>query len=136
MLLYIIRHGEPAYPADDLTPRGHQQAQLLAQRLAHCGVSAIYSSPMVRALATAQYTAHRLALPIAVESWMQELESWTIVQAPEAEYPAWGVAPHTIRSSVLQRHDWEKVPPLHANLRLKFAGAAAAFRCLFEPSRL
>ena len=120
MRIYIIRHGEPAYPADDLTPQGHRQAQLLAHRLAHCGVSAICSSPMARALATAQYTAQRLALPITVEPWMQELESWTIVQAPEVEYPAWGVAPQAIRTREFQRHTWEKLPPFHASLRAKF----------------
>jgi broad specificity phosphatase PhoE len=120
MQLYIIRHGEPAYPADALTPRGHREAQLLACRLTRLGASAIFSSPMQRALATAQYTATRLALPIMIEPWMQELENWTIAQAALAEFPAWGVDPQTVRQRDVQRQNWALLPPFTADLRAKF----------------
>jgi broad specificity phosphatase PhoE len=120
MKLYIIRHGEPAYPADDLTPRGHLEAQLLARRLAHLAPSAVFSSPMGRAVATARYTAERIDLPIEVEPWMQELESWTIAQASLAEFPAWGVDPHAVRTQELQRQNWHRFPPFDVGLRAKF----------------
>jgi len=120
MLIYIIRHGEPAYPVDDLTPRGHLEAQLLAHRLAHRGVSAVFSSPMGRAIATAWYTAECLNLPITIEPWMQELESWTITQASLAECPAWGVVPHTVRTRELPRQKWDIFPPFNASLGAKF----------------
>ena len=40
MLLYIIRHGDPIYHPDSLTPRGHLQAQAIAKRLARYGLDA------------------------------------------------------------------------------------------------
>ena len=32
MLLFIVRHGDPIYNPDSLTPKGHLQAQALAKR--------------------------------------------------------------------------------------------------------
>ena len=31
MLLYIVRHGDPIYNPDSLTPKGHLQAKALAK---------------------------------------------------------------------------------------------------------
>lgn len=53
MLLYIIRHGDPHYPTDSLTPRGVLQAEAVGKRLAAAGITKIYSSPMGRAKQTA-----------------------------------------------------------------------------------
>ena len=49
MLLYFLRHGDPIYHPDSLTPRGQLQAQALAKRLARYGLDELYASPMVRA---------------------------------------------------------------------------------------
>ena len=43
MLLYYIRHGEPTYDPDELTPNGERQAEAIARRLARYGVDKIYS---------------------------------------------------------------------------------------------
>ena len=49
MLLYIIRHGDPHYPTDSLTPRGVEQAEAVGKRLAASGIDKVFSSPMGRA---------------------------------------------------------------------------------------
>jgi probable phosphoglycerate mutase len=63
MRLILIRHGESVGNLEnrlqghedyELTPRGERQAELTAQRLLKEGTTAIYSSPLRRALATAE----------------------------------------------------------------------------------
>ena len=54
MLLYFIRHGDPCYDPDCLTPLGLRQAEAVGRRLARYGLDRIYASPMKRAMQTAQ----------------------------------------------------------------------------------
>lgn len=63
MKLILIRHGESignfenrlqGHTDYDLTDLGRQQAALTAARLAQEGVTAVYTSPLLRALATAE----------------------------------------------------------------------------------
>jgi len=54
MLLYIIRHGDPDYENDSLTPKGKLQAQAVAKRLAVHGIDRIFTSPLGRAKETAE----------------------------------------------------------------------------------
>lgn len=74
MLLYIIRHADPIYNPDTLTPKGKLQAQALAKRLAVHGLDRIYSSPSGRAMETAQPTAELLGLDINIEEWTREID--------------------------------------------------------------
>lgn len=73
MLLYIVRHGDPIYYPDSLTPKGHLQAEALAKRFAVHGLDKIYSSPMIRARQTAEPTSELLGIPIEIEDWTSEL---------------------------------------------------------------
>ena len=72
MLLFIIRHGDPIYNPDSLTPKGHLQAKALAKRLALHGLDKIYASPLIRAQQTATPTSELLGLPIITEEWTSE----------------------------------------------------------------
>ncbi len=74
MRIYIIRHADPDYTNDTLTPAGHEQAQILAQYLQTLKINEIYASPLGRTQMTARYTADRLGLPVQTEPWMRELE--------------------------------------------------------------
>ncbi len=53
MLFYYIRHGDPTYKPDALTPLGHRQAEAIGRRLSREGVDRIYASTSVRAMETA-----------------------------------------------------------------------------------
>lgn len=78
MMLYIVRHGEcfgnvdPHVhdgPDTDLTPLGETQAAYTARRLAQLGVTHVVSSPLSRALTTAQIIADQINLK-AFDVWM------------------------------------------------------------------
>lgn len=72
MKLYVIRHGDPDYKNDDLTPLGKRQAEALARRFANIGLDEIYSSPLGRAIATATPTAEILKKKIEILEWASE----------------------------------------------------------------
>ncbi len=91
MKLYLIRHGhradsEPDYkggynPA--LSARGHRQAGHLAEYMADKGLTALYSSCMLRALETALPIQKKVGLPLQVWPTFCETStlSWTEVHA-------------------------------------------------------
>lgn len=60
MLLFYIRHGDPTYDPDELTPLGKRQAESVAKRLALYGIDSIYASTSNRAIQTAQPTCELL----------------------------------------------------------------------------
>lgn len=73
MLAYVVRHAESLSNVDaaaglnsDLSTLGEQQAEALAERLRAVPLSAIYSSPFARCLATARAVGDGLDLPIRV----------------------------------------------------------------------
>ncbi|MBQ7983222.1 MAG: histidine phosphatase family protein [Clostridia bacterium] len=76
MLLYVIRHGDPDYANDTLTPLGQRQAEAVARRLSVNGIDRIYSSPLGRAIATAKPTSEVLRVPIEIEDWCSEGHAW------------------------------------------------------------
>ncbi len=57
MFLVYVRHGDPIYNPDSITPLGERQAEALARRIARFGIDEIYSSPFKRAQMTARPTA-------------------------------------------------------------------------------
>jgi len=73
--IIFVRHGEPDYANDCLTPEGHKQAAAAAERLSVEGVREIYAAPSGRAQQTAACTARRLGLEVATLSFMGEI-SW------------------------------------------------------------
>ena len=73
MLLYIIRHGDPDYSTDSLTPKGILQAEAVGQRMKEIGLDRIFSSPMGRARQTAEPACRLLGLPCEIEHWTHEV---------------------------------------------------------------
>ena len=60
MRLLIIRHGDPDYEHNDLTPAGKVEAELLVPRLQREEITEFHSSPLGRAKATARPTLEAL----------------------------------------------------------------------------
>ena len=90
MLLYVIRHGDPDYEHDTLTPLGQRQAEAVARRLSVNGIDRIYSSPLGRAVATAKPTSEILRLPIEIEDWCSEGHAWhDIAGTMESGHASW-----------------------------------------------
>ena len=67
--IILVRHGENEWvkkhrlagwiPNVHLNEKGHEQAEALAQRLSDLPITAVYSSPVVRCVETAEYIAKR-----------------------------------------------------------------------------
>lgn len=72
MLLFYIRHGDPVYDPDSLTPQGERQAEALAKRLALYGIDRIYASPSRRARLTSQPTCEILGKQADIKPWLDE----------------------------------------------------------------
>lgn len=72
MLLFYIRHGDPIYDPDQLTPLGEQQAKAVARRLSLFGVDEIYSSTSNRAIQTATPSCNLLELPLHTLDFLNE----------------------------------------------------------------
>lgn len=76
MLLYFVRHGDPCYDPDSLTPLGLRQAEAIGRRLARWGIDRIYASPMHRAMQTAQPAAELLGKEIIPVDFASEQHAW------------------------------------------------------------
>ncbi|MPZ45723.1 MAG: histidine phosphatase family protein [Betaproteobacteria bacterium] len=97
----FLRHGETennrlgliAGSADvALNATGLSQARLAAQRLAHGGIDAIWSSPLERARASAQCVAETLGLPIVFVPQLAE-RNWGELEGKPRELRIAGVTP-------------------------------------------
>lgn len=76
MLFFYIRHGDPIYNPDMLTPLGHEQAQAVAKRLALFGVDRIFASSSTRAKQTAEPTCKLLKKEMTICDWANEGHVW------------------------------------------------------------
>jgi broad specificity phosphatase PhoE len=94
--ILIARHGESDWNREHrwqgqadrpLTERGREQAQALAERLAHVELDAVYSSDLRRAVDTASAVAQRQRLGVQVLPELREVDvgSWSGLTREEAE---------------------------------------------------
>ncbi len=81
-ILFLIRHGQNDWVGKRLAGRtagvhlnqiGQQQAQSIAATLAELPFKAIYSSPLERAMETAQPLADKLSLPVVIKEGLLEI---------------------------------------------------------------
>ncbi|HVA69617.1 MAG TPA: histidine phosphatase family protein [Candidatus Binataceae bacterium] len=114
--LLLVRHAEAEWNQSGryqgrsesrLSPRGEEQAQALANRLATSGVVAIVASPLRRASETAQIVARRLGLAVVTDNHLLELAygEWEGLSQPEVKlrWPKmlrlWKTAPEQVTFS-------------------------------------
>lgn len=81
--LFLVRHGETIWHADNryagrtdvaLTDRGLQQAVRLAQWATTADIQAVWSSPLSRAVKTAEPAADAVGLPLQIDDRLLELD--------------------------------------------------------------
>ena len=73
MEIILIRHGDPDYANDTLTPRGHEEAKKLARFLADKPMDAIFQSPNGRARHTCEYTSKLKEIEPVTLEWLREV---------------------------------------------------------------
>lgn len=72
MRIIIIRHGDPDYEHDSLTPRGDMEAKLLARIIDTYDIDAFYISPLGRAQRTASFSLDATGKDGVTLDWLRE----------------------------------------------------------------
>ena len=93
MKLLIIRHGDPDYSIDSLTPTGWKEAELLSHRLKALDVKAFYVSPMGRAKDTASFTLQAMGRTAEEKDWLHEFGPHMIKPGESKATPLWDWLP-------------------------------------------
>lgn len=76
MLFFYIRHGDPIYDPDSLTPLGERQAEAVGKRLAMFGVDKVFASTSRRAMLTAQPTCEMTNKELITLDFCNEGYAW------------------------------------------------------------
>ena len=76
MLLYVIRHGDPIYNPDSLTPFGHRQAEAVGKMLAQYRINEIYASTSERAKLTAKPLSEIIKKDVTLLDFANEGYAW------------------------------------------------------------
>lgn len=74
MRLVIVRHGDPDYEHDSLTPTGWEEAKLVADRISKLDVKEFYVSPLGRARDTASFTLEKMHKEATICEWLREFQ--------------------------------------------------------------
>lgn len=112
--IYLIRHGEiesnvqktyAGTSEESLNPNGERQVRLLSSHLEGKGISRIYTSPLTRAVETAEILGQKLKVPVIVEKELREIllgpldglsHTQVIAQYPEV-WKMWNETPAELR---------------------------------------
>lgn len=118
MRLYLIRHADPDYENNTITPAGHLEARALAQRLAREGITRIYCSPLQRAIETAGYTARAMGIEAVNEAWTCEVSDCYFEGAPEGRVAIWDTPGELIRAErPWPTHaEWDRIEPAYTEI--------------------
>ncbi len=112
MRLIIIRHGDPDYEKDSLTPKGWHEAELLADRISPLNVRDFYCSPLGRARDTAGVTLKRMGREAIVLDWLQEFPARILDPETGERCIAWDLMPSfwTERPVMYDKDRWVTDP--------------------------
>ncbi len=99
MRLLLIRHGDPDYERDSVTPKGEREIAFLADKMESEAVSAFYLSPKGRAQRTAAATLGRLGRTGVTCGWLKEFTTPVRLPGTGEEHLIWDFMP-----SVMERY--------------------------------
>lgn len=125
LLFFYIRHGDPIYNPDSLTPLGRRQAEALGKRLARYGLDKIYASPLKRAQETAAPACELLKKEMTVLDWTSEALAWEEFASPDTTsgYTTWFFQNRSLQSVLVSPEmralgaDWFRHPALAGRVR-------------------
>jgi broad specificity phosphatase PhoE len=112
--IILVRHGETAWNVEEvfrgrldieLNERGIKQAELLAESLSELKIEAVYSSPLKRALKTAEVIARRQRLEVRVSPGLidGDFGQWQGLSLKEVRnkytelYEQWATSPQLVK---------------------------------------
>lgn len=113
MKLMFIRHGEPAFPKDEVTQDGAIESEILSDYLIHVPMDEIYVSPLKRAQQTAAPTLAKLHREAITLPWLREFN--VHIDRPDRKEPAsvawdWVPADWTADPRFLDPAHWRENP--------------------------
>ena len=108
MKLVIIRHGDPNYALDTLTPTGWEEARLVAERVAKMDVKAFYLSPLGRAQDTASLTLKKMGRTGETLPWLREFAGRRVKDGKIVDNVIWDWLPKewTAEKRFFDRNAW------------------------------
>lgn len=108
MKILIVRHGDPDYSIDSLTPKGWKEAEYLSERLLKLDIREIYVSPLGRAKDTASLTLKKMGRSAIECPWLREFEGHVIRPDTGCDSIAWDWLPQdwTAEESYYQKDVW------------------------------
>lgn len=89
MLLFFLRHGDPIYDPDSLTPLGRRQAEALGKRLAVYGIDEIYASSSNRAIETSAPACELMHKEAQILDWCNEGHAWCELTVSDGNGQRW-----------------------------------------------
>lgn len=115
MKLLIVRHGDPNYAIDSLTPTGWEEARLVADRIAKLNVKAFYVSPLGRAQDTASLTLQKMNRSAETLPWLREFPAQVVKPGETKADCAWDWLPQdwTAEPRFFSLDDWTQ-PDVYA----------------------
>jgi len=115
MKIMIIRHADPDYSIDSLTPTGHIEAELLSRKLENTKIDAFYLSPLGRAKDTAEYTLKKLGRTAETCDWLREFPP-RICRPDRQNTVCWDWLPQdwTVRDAFYSHKRWADEPEMVA----------------------
>ena len=110
MKLIFIRHGEPDYEHDTLTPKGWREAELLSNRISKLNVRDFYCSPLGRAKDTASLTLKKMGRTATVLDWLQEVPKSVTDPETGKKHVPWDFMPDfwTVQGDLYDKDKWFK----------------------------
>ena len=124
MRILLIRHAEPDYSVDSLTPRGRVEAELLSRRMIRYDIRDFYVSPLGRARDTAEYTLSKLGRTAEVLPWLAEFRGRCLNPETGGKGLPWDLSPR-LWSALPGAHDvnsWMDAPLFRAAMSDRLAG--------------
>lgn len=110
MRILLIRHGEPDYEHDSLTPKGDREAKLLSDLLARDHIDHIYKSPLGRARRTASFTEEKLGMEGETLDWLQEFPGTLDINGYPELQKAYPDTPRNSDGTYEKRIFWDMLP--------------------------
>ena len=135
MRLLIIRHGDPDYEKDSLTPTGRREVELLANRLKTMDIAAFYVSPLGRAKDTAAPTLSMMHRSAETLDWLREFPPHRMDTDIGRQTPLWDWLPGTWTREprFYDKDAWYQVPVMEqADTEAEYRRVTAGLDALLE----
>lgn len=119
MRLIFIRHAEPNYEIDSLTPAGFREAELLAQRVARWDVTDFFLSPLGRAQDTARPSLEAMGRSGETLPWLREFSCGKYIMPDrplKVKSVPWDFLPEywTVRPEFYEKDHWMEAQVMQA----------------------